>query len=171
MKTRIEQLIKSQIELENSYLTEHKQIAEILSRNDGKVINGKTLNAKQLNGLTFKKQYGMFYICGKYEHLIGYDSDPVIKADKFRDFDSCHSNGAEGRIKQLESIDINKVADIFGQIETHFNKLRELFGDLERNNLGSFYYPAYYETLKLIFDPKSDRYGKISLSDFYYIKK
>jgi hypothetical protein len=186
MKTRILNLISEHIALENSYINEHDQIKSILKPLDGQPINGRTLNTKRLSAFEvtngypfkFKAQYGMFYIIGKYEHLIGYNSEPIIKLSDseeygkrgFGYFDNCHNNAAKDRIYQLQCIDIDKMTEVFTAIETNFNNLRVLFGDVERNKLGSFYNPVYYEILNTIYKDDTDRY-KLRLSDFYFIRK
>lgn len=171
MKTTVKQLIKEHIAQEVDYIREHKEILEILKPLDGKPINGRTLNDKRLNGYTFKPQYGMFYIVGKYEHLIGYSSSPTIDTEKFKDWDACNGSAAEKRIEQLKNMDVKEFERIAKKIDKAFNELRYLFGDLENKNLGSFHNPVYYETLKSIFDENEGQSNEIQLYKFYYIRK
>lgn len=185
METTIKKIIEESINKEMDYIREHNQITAILKPLEGLSISGRILNKKRLSAFeidngypfTFYLQYGMFYIKGKYEHLIGYDSEPIIYLDKidgvtrgFKYFDACHGSAAQNRIKQLTSIDIDKAVEIFSRIKENFENLRALFGDVERLNLGSFENPAYYSILRSIYDDKEERY-KIRLSDFYFIRK
>lgn len=184
MKTTITKLIEAQIAQENDYIREHNQIKAILQQVEGKTISGTVLNAKRLkafeaeNGYSYRleRKYGMFYIIGKYDHLIGYDSEPTIFIDKaegttrgFEYFDGCHGHAALARIEQLKSIDIDKMTKIFGKIKDSFETIRECFGDVERSNLGGFHNPIYYDILRSIYDNNDP--NKIRLSDFYFIRK
>lgn len=177
MKTRIENLIKEGIEREQKYLNEHNEIVNILILLTGQQINGRTLNKKRLGRFKLSLQYGMFYIIGNYEHLIGYkDSETVISNQPiekltrgFDYLDSCHGKAAHERINQLKKLDIDLLVKIFSDIESNFDNLRVLFGDIERKYLGSFYNPIYYNILNSIFESKRDH--EIKLSDFYFIRK
>jgi hypothetical protein len=185
MKTIIENIISEQIAQEMDYVREYEQIKAILQPLEGQAISGRVLNKKKLSAFendngyvyTFCPQFGMFYIKGKYEHLIGYDSEPVIYIDKvegttrgFKYFDACHGSAALARVDQLKTIDVDKMALIFGQIKESFDNIRACFGNIERANLGSFHNPVYYNVLRSIYHDKENRY-KIKLSDFYFIRK
>ena len=169
MKTKIEKLRAKQIEKERDYIKEHEQIAGILVSVDGKTIDGRTFNAKKLGVFKFSKKYGMFYITGQFEHLIGYDTEPIVNAVQFEDYDSCYGSAAKGRIQQLENMDTEKLADIIGEIENKFNGLRVLFGELENAKLGSYHNPIYYNILRMVQGDAGDNHVK--LSDFWFIKK
>lgn len=186
MKTTIEKLIQDQISQELDYIREHEQIKAILKPLEGQPINGRTLNKKRLscfdidNGYTFSFvfKYGMFHIEGKYSHLIGYDSEPIIYINKADDisrgfsyFDACHGSAAQERINQLKNINVDLLAEIFGGIKDNFDNLCILFGDIERNHLGSFYNPIYYNILRAIKPDESKSGDKLRLSDFYYVRK
>lgn len=169
MKTRIEKLRAEQIEKERGYIKEHEQIAGILVSVDGKTIDGRTFNAKKLGTFKFSKKYGMFYITGQFEHLIGYDTEPIVNAAQFEDWDNCHGSAAKDRIEQIENMDIDKLAGIISEIEDKFNGLRELFGDLERAKMGSYHNPIYHNILRMVQGDADEK--EIRLFDFWYIKK
>lgn len=176
MKARIENIISNYIANEMECITEHDEIRAILTPLEGKLITGTVLNAKRLGKYKLIRQYGMFYLRGKFEHLIGYDTEPIIsigendKSRGFEYFDICHGSAARERIAQLQNMDINKAVKIFSKIESNFNALCELFGDIEREKLGSFNNPIYYDILRNIHkDPENGR--GIKLSDFYFIRK
>mgnify|MGYP000865231480 FL=1 len=178
MKTQVLQIIEDSIKKEESYISEHEEILNILKPLEGKTINGIVLNAKRLGRFKLTHQYGMFYIVGEYEHLTGYDSDPIIKigdADKngsgFEYYDCCHGDAARKRIEQLKKLDVDLISSIFGQIKTNFDNICQLFGDIERNSLGAFNNPAYYDLLHFI-HPENDKNNRgLRITDFYYIRK
>ena len=179
-KSDVNIIIENYIQQENEYIKEHKLIIDILKPLEGKAINGQTLNKKRLNGFKFKHEYSMYYLVGKFEHLVGYTSENIISIEQiegvtrgFKYFDACHGDAAENRIKQAQNLDVDKVVKVFGAIEKNFNSLRELFGDIEREKLGSFNNPVYYRLLDSIFDPEKEKgsYTNIKLTDFYFIRK
>ena len=179
-KSDVNIIIENYIQQESEYIKEHNKIIDILKPLEGKTINGQTLNKKRLNGFKFKHEYSMFYIVGKFEHLIGYSTENIISIEPiegvtrgFKHFDACYGSAAENRIKQTQNLDIDKVVKVFGAIEKNFNVLRELFGDIEREKLGSFNNPVYYRLLDSIFDHEKEKgsYTNIRLTDFYYIRK
>ena len=185
MKSTILAIIEKHIESELFSIREHDQIASILAPLEGKPINWQTLNKKRLsafeaeNGYTFTlvSEYGMYHIQGKLEHLIGYTENPFICLSNsseygkrgFEYFDNCYSGAAKERIEKLQNMDIEKTVAIFSSIRDNFEKLRELFGDLDRAKLGSFNNPVYHEILNSIY--KNDKNDGLKLSDFYYIQK
>lgn len=172
MKT-IKTLIKEAIKREESYISEHNEILELLTPLDGKDINKRTLNSKRLGEkFKFRFQYGMFHIDGKYSHLIGYRENPTINIEQFKKYDACHGSAAEGRINKLKNIDVAKLEKISRKIDKHFNAIRETFGEIESNKLDSFNNPIYYDMLRNIYkDEDNNSYSKIKLSDFHFIKK
>lgn len=180
MTTRqVKQIIENYIAREQNAINEHDQITAILKTVEGKDISGKTLNKKLLGDtLQFKYENGMFYIIGKYRHLIGYSGgkESVIAVNNtdysrgFEYFDSCQGNAARERINQLNNMDYGAVAKLFNEIEKTFNKLRTLFGDIERQKLGSYNNPVYYDLLRSIYNPEGQNID-IKLSDFYFIRK
>ncbi len=163
---------------ELKYIAEHLQIRAILLPLIGKPINGKTLNSKVLGDFKYSCEYGsLCYIKGEYTHLIGYsDSENTIAVEPiegvsrgFDYFDNCHGGAAQERINQIDSLDFEKAYNIYSQIDKHFNKLRELFGDVERMKLGSYHFPPYYSVLNAIY--KGEDSKDIKLTDFYFIRK
>lgn len=108
----------------------------------------------------------MFYIVGEYDHLFSYGE--YIDIDNFAEYDACHGKAAKERIQQLENIDFKKLNKAYKLIAKHFNALRDIFGAIESEKLGSFYNPVYYEMLNQIYN--GDRqHSDIKLSDFYFI--
>lgn len=166
----IEELIKTGIEENQKLVKEHNEVKEILKDLDGKPINGRTLNKKRLKGFGFVSEYGMYNIVGEERHLIGYSTNPYINVEKFEDFDTRNGKAAEERINQLKNMDVEKLKEITNKIENSFNELRFLFGDLEKEKLGSYHNPIYYDILRNIHNNK-ERNGGISLSDFHSILK
>ena len=177
LSEKFDSILFDYISNETEYINEHDAIKAILQPLEGKPIDGRTLNKKVLGDFKFTHEYGMYHITGKYRHLIGYSSsENRIAIDKtdysrgFEYFDNCHGNAARERIKQVQGIDRDKVFSIFSQIELHFNALRQLFGDIEREKLGSYHFPAYYDVLRAVYSNEKDT-DNIKLTDFYYIRK
>lgn len=177
--TQVKQIIENYIAREQDAINEHDQIAAILRTVEGKEISGKVLNKKLLgDNLQFKSECGMYYIVGKYSHLIGYSrgKESVIAVNEtdysrgFEYFDNCQGNAARERINQLNNMDYGAVTKLFNEIEKTFNKLRTLFGDIERQKFGSYNNPVYYDLLRSIYNPE-DQNRDIKLSDFYFIRK
>ncbi len=177
MKTNdVKKIIDAQIKKEREYIAEHEAIKDILKRYEGQTISVRILNVRTLGEFKLIKQYGMFHIKGKFNHLIGYDSEDRISIEPapysrgYEYFDACHGSTARERIAQLENLDRAQLRNLFGGIEKHFNALRVLFGDIERQNLGSFHNPVYYELLRAIYDEGEDKKG-FTLSSLYYLRK
>jgi hypothetical protein len=170
MKKKLQKIIQDAIVQEESYVMEHNEVLEILKPLNGMALNGRTLNQKRLGEkFRFVYQYGMFHIEGKNSHLIGYDSTPTIDVEKFKEWDACNGSAALNRIEQLKNINVETAAKVFGAIEKHYELLKFLFGELEREKLGSYHFPAYYDVLRAIQGGDSDKYVK--LNDFYYLRK
>ena len=68
-------------------------------------------------------------------------------------------------------INIDLMVKLFSGIKESFENLCVLFGDIERNNLGSFHNPIYYNILRAIKPDESKSGDKVRLSDFYFIRK
>jgi hypothetical protein len=168
-------ILDNYVNQEMEYIAEHDKIRAILLPLVGKPIDGRSLNKKVLGEFKFVPQYGMYYIKGKFEHLIGYqNSENLIAVEKtdysrgFEYFDNCHGGAARERIKQIETTNKDKVLKIYGEIEQHFNALRTLFGRIEDEKLGSYHFPAYYDLLNSIY--KEENSSDLKLTDFYFIR-
>lgn len=170
MKT-IKTLVKEQINLEKSYINEHKEIVKMLKPLEGKQFNFRTFTAKNLKGFKFTSKYGMFYISGKYEHLIGYRENPSVNIENFKKFDACYGSAAEERINKLLNLDVKELQKISNKINKSFNELRYLFNDLEIENFDSYNNPIYYNMLRNIYAGEKSQRQEIELHKFYYIKK
>lgn len=184
-REKFDEILEAYIKQGQEYIDEHEAIKEILKPLVGKPINGRTLNEKRLNGLKFDSRHGMFHIEGKFSHLIGYQNsfgyghhEDLIAIEKsegsrgFEYFDACHGSAAKERIEQIQSLDREKAFNLFSQVESHFNSLRQLFGQIENENLGSYGFPAYYDVLRAIYnDDDNNNFNKLKLSDFYFIRE
>jgi len=177
LSEKFDSILSDYISNETEYINEHDAIKAILQPLEGKPIDGRTLNKKVLGDFKFTHEYSMYYITGKHQHLIGYSSsENRIAIDKtdysrgFDYFDNCHGNAARERIAQIKALDKEKAKALFCQIESHFNALRQLFGDVEREKLGSYHFPAYYDVLRAIYSDEKER-DNVKLTDFYYIRK
>lgn len=177
-REKFDSVLTAYIEQEQDYINEHNQIRDILLPLVGKPIDGRTLNEKRLNGFKLVPQYGMYYIKGKYKHLIGYqNSENLIAVEKtnysrgFDYFDNCSGGAAAERIKQIEAANKDKAFELFSSIEQNFNELRRLFSEVEDKNFGSYHFPAYYEVLKTIYKEENSNGRGLKLTDFYFIRK
>jgi len=179
-RQKFDAILTAYIEQEHDYIREHEQVKEILKPLEGKPINGRTLNEKRLNGLKYVQEYSMHYIKGKYTHLIGYVSsgyghEDIISIEKneatghrgFEYLDACNGRAAQERINNVKAADHEKAYKVFKAIETNFNELRRLFAQVENDGFGSFDFPAYYNVLSSIYEPKN---GDLKLTDFYFIR-
>jgi hypothetical protein len=181
-KQKFDEILSNYIESEREYIAEHEAVKEILKPLEGKEINGRTLNANRLGEFKFKAQYGMFYISGKHEHLIGYQksygygkNEAIISIEAnettrgFEYFDNCHGSAAKARIAQIENCNREKIYALFAKIEFHFNALRELFSEVESSKAGSYDFAPYYSVLNSIY--KEENNHSLKLTDFYHIRK
>ena len=170
-KSEFKKVIANYIKDEEKRIREHEEVLNMLQPLEGKQFNFRTFNEKNLKGFKFIPEYGMFYIKGDYSHLIGYRETPCVNIEQFKEWDACNGRAAAERIEKIRSTDIERAFKIFNRIDKRFNELRELFGDIEREKLGSFNFPPYYEILKLIKEDKETSSDQIRMSDFYYIRK
>lgn len=170
-------ILASYIAKEQEYINEHEAIKAILLPLEGKPIDGRTLNKKTLGSFELSPQYGMYYIKGKFDHLIGYQnsSENTIQVNPtkghrgFIELDARHGRAAQERIELIKNTDKEKAFKLFSEIQKHFEALRRLFGQIEAEQLGSFHFPAYYEILNYIYKEKQS--GDLKLTDFYFIRK
>lgn len=170
-KRNVKKTIQAQIDKEKARIEEHDQVLEIIKSAEGKQFNGRTFNKRTLGEkFEFRSQFGMFYIDGKESHLIGYHSTPEVNAEKFKDWDACNGRAAQERIEKLENLDVDKVVKRFKTIEKHWEGLRKAFGDVEREDLGGFDNPVYYELLRSIEGDKTPR-DENELYKMYYLRK
>jgi hypothetical protein len=166
MKT-IQELIATRIAEEQSDYNEHSEILEMLKTVEGKPLNRRTFTAKRLGDkFKFEMDCGMFYIVGpRGKHLIGYSSSECVSLKAFAGYDVCYGSAAMKRINQLTNLDVVRLQEIATKIEEHFTGLRKLFGDIERENLGAFENPIYYEMLDEVY---KDPNGKFRLSELFW---
>lgn len=179
---KFNKVINDYIVQEEQYIKEHEEVKAILKEVEGKPINAQVLNKKRLGDFRLDTRYGMYHIEGKNSHLIGYQNSKentiqIEKTESHRGFiylDACNGIGAQERIKQLNALNKQEAFKLFNAIDKHFNKLRVLFGDVERKNLGGFHFPAYYSVLENIFNDKDNNNNintSIQLHNFYFIRK
>lgn len=166
-KSTFNKILKEAISRELSYQKEHNEVLEMLKPLEGKQFNFKTFSTKNLKGFEFEARAGLFHIKGKYSHLIGYRETHGVSVERFKEWDASHSSTSIKRVEKLEAVDKDKVFKIFSQIDKHFTKLRELFGEIDREGLGAYNLPCYYDLLMEI----SEDNQHVTLSNFHYISK
>lgn len=165
----IEKMIQNSITENKRDLAEHNEIKEKLTPFNGKSITAKLIE-KHLPDYKIEFAAGMVYITNKNtnnRHLISYNTTLTI--ENFADYDTCYYYGSIERIEKLQMLDVKKMYDIYSQIEKHFNALRNLFGDIETEKLGSFNNPLYSDLLMTIYDHTKHN-NCLVLRDFYYIR-
>lgn len=181
-RKEFDKIVQAYIDREKASIEEHNQIAAILLQAEGKLISKRAFPDKLLgDSFKFAPQYGMYYIKGPlHDHLIGYEgSENFVAVNEthnhrgFEYLDACSGSAAEARIKQIQSTDLDKAFKIFNQVEKHFNAIRVLFGDIEREGFGSFSFPPYYAVLNGIYPPADNNSyaNALKLTDFYFIRK
>ena len=179
-RKEFDKIIADYIAREEESIKEHEEVRAILLPLIGKPINGRTLNKKVLGEkFKFTVEYGsMYYIKGEQNHLIGYSnsSENTIAVEKtdysrgFDYFDTCCGGAARERIEQIKNSNLDEAFKTFSSIAQKFDEMRVLFGDIERQGLGSFRFAPYYSILASIYTP-SKNFSDIKLSDFYFIRK
>lgn len=171
-KKVFKQILDNYVIEEKKYIAEHNKVKEILKPLEGREISGRLFNPKVLNGFKFETTVSMYYIIGEYRHLIGYNSENIISIEKsehsrgFEYFDNCHGGAAMERVKQIENIDFEKAYKIFNGINETFNKLLLLFGEVDKNKLHAYHFPAYYSVLNTIHPDAQD----FRLSNLFFHK-
>jgi hypothetical protein len=159
-KSTFLKIVTAQIETEKSYILEHEEIKEILKPLEGEVFTHKILNVKRLKNLRFSQEYGMYCIIGKYSHLVGYNTNPIINIENFEKFDACHGYAAAERIEKLNTMNKDEFFKLFNEIEKTFKKLRLLFGAVETEKFGAYHNPIYYSVINTMFEDVSDQQFK-----------
>jgi hypothetical protein len=167
-RKEFDDVVNNYISKEMKLIDEHEKIKEILEKCKGKQFNFRTFNEKTLNGFKFKAYCSMFYICKDIDHLIGYASTDGVDPELFEELDSCCGNAAKARIASIKKMDMSRVFKLYSSIDFHFNELRTLFGDIERERLGSFYFPPYYDMLSHI---NADEESLTVLRNIYHLRQ
>jgi len=174
-KSQFLKVVNDYIAKEEASIAEHEEICEILKPHIGKLINGRTLNEKNLRGYVLDQRYGMFYLKGKLQnHLIGYASHPYIHLEStesskgFFELDACAGRAARERVEKIRNTDLDKAFKIYNDIDKTFNKLRGLFRELDEEKLTSFHFAPFYDVLNAIYPKK----GNLDLLiEIYYTRK
>ena len=172
MKT-IKQLVAEYVAQAQLEIKEHEAIYQLLLEVNDKPIDGRTFNKKRLGDFKLERDYNMFHIIGKHgRHLIGYNSNPFVDAEKFKEFDACYGMANSKRIEQLQTMDIERLQDIQNNIANSFNNIIDQFRNMEKEHFDSYHNPIYYQMLQEIHNDEKDKtHSKIVLSDFYYLMK
>ena len=162
-KSDIIRIIKSNMLREMEGINEHQAIIQYLTQHEGKTINGNIFK-KLPEGMKFVAQYGMFYI--KFaksgnEHLIGYNSNPVINIGTHNTtgiahFDCCYGNAAEVRNIWLTDLMDNparfdKFCTLFINIYKSWEKLNGFISEAKDGEFSSYRNPVYYSIMNSIF--------------------
>ena len=173
MKT-INKMIKESLAKNQCDLDSHNEVLVILKTVEGKQFNFRTFSKKVLDHrFEFTSVHGNFYLVNLQHgqnHLIGYYNSEGVDSSKFYQLDIAYSEGSEERIKKLNSIDVKKLVKFQKLLDKHFNAIRDLFGEVDIQNLDSFHNPVYYEILRSVYDDDTRNSRHIKLSDFYHVR-
>lgn len=185
-KQQFVEILRAYIAKEAEYLKEHEQVKAILTPLQGQPINGRTLSEKRLSvfeqdGQKFKFsiKVGMYYITGKFKHLIGYmgseNTIQVEATDTHRGFeylDGCHGHAARTRIQQVEAVlnnpeKLQTAYKAFKRVNDAYNELKAAIKDIEGQNLDSYHFPAHYDVMRVIQPGEEGR--KVDISYLKYL--
>lgn len=161
-KHEINKIIAAYVANESAGIKEHEIIAAYLNQYEGKPISGNIFR-KLPENIRFVPQYGMYYLkftdSGR-EHLIGYNSDPVVKSggepskngSGFEYFDNCYGNAARERLQWLADIQADparfgEFCRLFLKAARLWGELRQTMADIEASGFDSYKNPVYYSIL------------------------
>ena len=135
---------------------EHEQLKLVLAAFDGKRLTSRSKIAPfELN------RDGSIY--GKYRHFF---TNPVdVRKQDYTN--RCNYNVE--RIKRLEKLNVEKVAEIFAKIQEGFDMMLDGFWDVYMQNIEPYNNPLYYDLTRLIEGKDSDK--DINLSRFYAFRR
>lgn len=151
---QIKALLQADLTRNINDLTEFNQIVKAAELNKWQI--NKRIENHLPDGCKYYTQYGMYYIkfpSGK-EHLIGWvGSTKELSIESLRHSDSCHSNGSEDRIKQLENILLPENFAPYCKLFIALNKavlsVHKAMNKIKDNKQDGYYNPAYYPLLKM----------------------
>lgn len=166
----IEQLAKEYIIVAKAQIQEHEEIKTLLVHLEGKALDYRTFNKKRLGRFKFEQKYGMAYIVGNCEHLVGHMTDPFVDSEAFEKFDACYGSANQEMIEKLERIDKEELQQTQNTIAQAFETIKSQFAILQKEKLDSYNNPIYYEMLQEIHNEnKAPAHCRIVLSDFHYL--
>ena len=140
----VEQMRQRRLQEELDRKNEHEQLKLVLAAYDGKRI-------------TSRSRIAPFHldrdgrICGKYCHFF---TNPV-DVRKLAFTNRCNYNAE--RIKHLEELDVEKVAEVFGRIQEGFDAILQGFWDVDMLKLDAYHNPLFYELTRLMEGEDSDK--------------
>lgn len=129
----VEQMRQRRLQEELDRKNEHEQLKLVLAAYDGK-----------------RSKIAPFHldrdgrICGKYRHFF---TNPV-DVRKLAFTNRCNYNIE--RIKHLEELDVEKVAEIFANIQRGFEDILQGFWDVDMLKLDVYHNPLFYDLTRLI---------------------
>lgn len=135
---------------------EHDQLKLVLAAYEGKRITSRSKIAP------FRlDRDGSIY--GKYRHFF---TNPVdLKRQDYTNRCNCNVE----RIKQLENLDVTKVAEVFAEIQEGFDMILQGFWNTYMQNLDAYHNPLFYDLTRLIEGEDSDK--DINLNRLYVYRR
>ena len=153
-QSQIKSLLQDELKRNNNDLSEFNQIVKAAELNKWQI--NKRIENHLPDGCKYYINYNMYYI--KFpsgnDHLIGWvGSTKELSIESLRHSDSCHSNGSESRIKQLESILLPEnflpYCKLFITLQKSVAAIHSAMGAIKDNEMDGYHNPAYYPLLKM----------------------
>ena len=151
---QIKKMLQNDLQRNINDLNEFNQLVKAAELNKWQI--NKRIENHLPDGCSYYTQYNNYYV--KFpsgnEHLIGWGgSTKELSIESLRHSDSCHSNGSEDRIKQLENILLPENLKPFVKLFIALNKavlsVHKAMNDIKDSKQDGFYNPAYYPLLKM----------------------
>ena len=153
-KSIIKKQLLSQLESNKADLAEFNLLVKAAELNKWEL--NKRILKHLPDGCEYNTQYGMYHVIfpSKKSHLLGWQSSTtILSAESLRHSDSCHSNGSESRIMQLEGIlkpeNFDNYCKLFITLQKSVLSVISAMDAIKDNKMDAFYNPAYYELLNL----------------------
>jgi len=158
--SELKKLLNETLAQNKSDYNDFSLIREALKSIDGQSFTTKRLE-KALNpiGFNFRIHCGMYYVSREKDdkryndHLVGYQTNPVINAEKVADFDSWANAGALSRVNQceywLEENNFKELLAVYTKLEKAYKSVKDALNEIEGNKMGSFHVPVHYDLLRI----------------------
>lgn len=150
----IKNLLKSDLQKNINDLAEFNQLVKAAELNNWQI--NKRILKHLPDGCEYIVEYGMYHVKfpSKNSHLLGWvNSTKELSIESLRHSDSCHSNGSESRIKQLENLllpeNFTKFVKLFINLQKSVSAVIGAMDSIKENKQDGFYNPIYYPLLKM----------------------
>lgn len=151
---KIKALLQAQLKQENNDLSEFSTLLLAAEANKWQI--NKRIEKYLPAGCSYYIEYNLYYV--KFPsgntHLLGWvGSTKEMSAESLRHSDSCHSNGSEKRIQQLERIlmteNLAPFCKLFINLYKAVKAVNAAMDAIKDNKAEGYYNPSYYPLLKM----------------------